>query len=163
MRGDSINTFAVRRCENLAECPVKTFERYIADAKLITINLGQDFSFCVTKGNSVTHESFTGFAVHGRLKFYLDQIQANDGETPHSSCSGCSITLSLFRASKESVADHVGWASTRMVDYCIDLRSVLRPDAPAALLSAEASGFPFNVEKVYKSYGDVSSFRPVFL
>ena len=83
LRGDSVNTFAVRRCDNLVVCPVKNFERYIAVAKLIKINLGQGFLFRVTKGNNVTREPFIGSAVHGRLKFYLDQIQANDGETPH--------------------------------------------------------------------------------
>ena len=87
------------------------------------------------------------------LLFYLDQVQANDGETPHSSRSGCSITLSLLGASKEAIAYHIGWASTKMVDHYNDLRSILRPDAPAALLSAEASGSLCNV---------VSSFKLVF-
>ena len=145
MRFNSVNPFAVRRCRNLVVCPVKNFERYIAVTKSIRINLGQGFLFRVTRGNNVTQEPFTGSAVHGRLKFYLDQIQANDRETPHSSRSGCSITLSLLGASKEAVADHVGWASTKMVDHYNDLRSILRPDAPAALLSAEASGSSCNV------------------
>ena len=92
-RGNSVNTFAVRRCRNLVVCPVRNFDRCIAVTKSIRINLGQSFLFRVTKGNNVTQEPFTGSVVHGRLKFYLDQIQANDGETPHSSRSGCSITL----------------------------------------------------------------------
>ena len=162
LRGHSVNTFAVRRCDNLVVCPVKNFERYIAVAKLIKINLGQGFLFRVTKGNNVTREPFIGSAVHGRLKFYLDQIQANDGETPHSSRSGCSITLSLLGASKEAVANHVGWASTKMVDHYNDLRSILHPNAPAALLSAEASGSSCNVAMAYESFADISSFKPVF-
>ena len=116
------------------------------------------FLFCVTKGNNVNQETFTGSAVHGRLKFYLDQIQANDGKTPQSSCSGFSITLSLLGASKEAVADHVSWASTKMVDHYNDLRSILRPDAPAALLSAEASGSLCNIAMAYESFGDVFFF-----
>ena len=136
----------------------QNFQRYIAVTKSIRINLGQGFLFRVTKGNNVTQEPFSGSAVHGRLKFYLDQIQANDRETPHSSRSGCSITLSLLGASKEAVADHVGWPSTKMVDHYNDLRSILRPDAPAALLSAEASGSSCNVAMAYESFGDVSVF-----
>ena len=151
-----MNTFSVRRCRNLVVCPVKNFERYTAVTKSIRINLGQGFLFRVTKGNNVTKEPFASSAVHGRLKFYLDQIQANDGETPHSSRSGSSITLSLLVASKEAVADHIGWASTKMVDHYNDL---LRPDAPAALLSAEASGSSCNVAMAYESFGNVSSFR----
>ena len=103
LRGDSVNTFAMRRCKNLVVCPVKNFERYIAVAKLIKINLGQGFLFRVTKGNNFAEEPFNGSAVYGRLKFYLDQFQANDGETPYNSCIGCSITLSLLAASEEAV------------------------------------------------------------
>lgn len=153
----------MRRCRNLVVCPVKNFERYIAVTKSIKINLGQGFLFRITKGNNVTQEPFSGSAVHRRLKFYLDQIQANDGETPHSSRSGCSIALSWLGASKEAVANHVGWASTKMVDHYNDLRSILRPDASAALLSAEATGSSCNVASAYATYGDVSSFKPVFL
>lgn len=162
LRGDSVNTFAIRRCDNLVVCPVKNFERYIAVVKLININLAQGFLFRVTKGNSVTQEPFSGSAVHSRLKYYLDQIKANEGETPHSSRSGCSITLSLLGASKEAVANHIGWASTKMVDHYNDLRNILRPDAPAALLSA-AAGPSCNVVAAYESYEDVSSFKPIFL
>ena len=46
-----------------------------------------------------------------------------------------------------------------MVDHYNDLRSILRPDAPAALLSAGASGSSCNVAMVYESLGNVSSFR----
>ena len=152
----------MRRCRNLIVCPVKNFERYIAVTKSIIINLGQGFLIRVTKGNNVTQEPFTGSAIHGRLKFYLDQIQANDGETPHCSRGGCSITLSLLGASKEAIADHVGWLSTKMIDHYNDLRIILRPDAPAALLSAEASGSWCNLAMAYDSFGDVSSFRTAF-
>ena len=118
LRRNSVNTFAVCLCRNLVVCPVKNFERYIAVTKSIRINLGEGFLLCVTKVNNVTQELFTGSAIHGRLKFYLDQIQANDGETPHSSSSGCSIMLSLLKASKEPIADHVGCASTEMYECC---------------------------------------------
>ena len=54
----------------------------------------------------------------------------------YSSRSGCSITLSLLGASKETVANHVGWTRTKMVDHYNDLQSILRLDAPAALLES---------------------------
>ena len=50
-----------------------------------------------------------------------------------------------------------------MVDHYNDLRGTLRPDAPAASLCAEAFGSSRNVAMAYESYGDVSSFKPVFL
>ena len=49
-----------------------------------------------------------------------------------------------------------------MVDHYNDLRSILRPNAPAALLSAEASGSSCNVAMAYESFADISSFKPVF-
>ena len=51
---------------------------------------------------------------------------------------------------------------SRMVDHYNDLRSILRPVAPAALLSAKASGSSCYVAMVYESFADVSSFKPVF-
>lgn len=85
----------MRRCRNLVVCPVKNFERYTAVTKSIRINQGQGFLFRVTKGNNVTQEPFTGSAVHGRLKFYLDQIQANDGETRNIFSLGSSANNAL--------------------------------------------------------------------
>ena len=49
-----------------------------------------------------------------------------------------------------------------MVDHYHDLRNILRPDAPAALLSVEASGSSCNLAMAYESFGDVSSFKPGF-
>ena len=49
-----------------------------------------------------------------------------------------------------------------MVDHYNDLRNILLPNAPAALLSAEASGSSCNVAMVYESFADISSFKPVF-
>ena len=78
------------------------------------------FIYISHKGNNVTQEPFTGSAVHGRLKFYLDQIQANDRENPHSSRSGCSITLSLYSEPlrKQLLTTSVGlvrrWLTTTM-------------------------------------------------
>ena len=48
-----------------------------------------------------------------------------------------------------------------MDDHYNDLRSILRPDAPAALFSGEASGSSCNVAIAYESFGNVSSFKPV--
>ena len=49
-----------------------------------------------------------------------------------------------------------------MVDHYNDLRSILCSDAPTALLSAEASGSSCNIAMAYESFGDASSFKPVF-
>ena len=104
LRGDSRNAFAVRRCAALDVCPVVNFERYIAICKLLDIKLGDGYLFRSTKGNSVLNEPFAGSAVHSRLKVYLKEAGVDEGETPHSARSGCSITLTLLGVSKESIA-----------------------------------------------------------
>ena len=50
----------------------------------------------------------------------------------------------------------------RWLTHYNDLRNILLPNAPAALLSAEASGSSCNVAMVYESFADISSFKPVF-
>ena len=100
-------------------CPVRNFE------------LSKGYLFRATRGNSVLEDPFVGSAVHNRLKSYLHAIKSVEGETPHSSRSGCSITPSLLGVSKESTASHVGWANSNMVDHYSDLRDLLLRSAPA--------------------------------
>ena len=100
------------------------------------LDLQSGFLFRTTYGNSVTEEPFVGPAVYNRLKLYLQKINADEGETPHSSRAGCSITLSLLGVHKEDISRHVGWANTRMVDFYNDLRDTLKPSSSAATLAS---------------------------
>lgn len=75
---------------------------------------------------------------------YLRATNSDEGETPHSSRAGCSITLSLLGVSKESTADHVGWAHSNMVDYYSDLSGVY------------FKGFPSNKAPARIRYGRIS-------
>lgn len=62
-------------------------------------------------------------------------MNADNGETPHSSRVGCSITLALLGVRKEDISRHVGSASTRMVDFYNDLTDTLKPSSTAAALA----------------------------
>lgn len=94
---------------------------------------------------------------------YLRATNSDEGETPHSSRAGCSITLSLLGVSKESTADHVGWAHSNMVDYYSDLRDTLLPDGPAVVLANSASaGITSDVVAAYKASNDLSLFQKPF-
>ena len=96
LRGDALNTFSIRCCENLDICPLYNFERYMSISKLLKVDLRSGFLFRSTKGSSVTAEPFVGSAIYNRLKFYLGVLGLDSGETPHSLRAGCSITLSLL-------------------------------------------------------------------
>ena len=164
LRGDAQNVFAVRRCDNNALCPVKNFERYLSLCRLMGIDLQPGFLFRSTCGNSVTEQPFVGSAVYNRLKFYLRKINADNGETPHSSRAGCSITLALLGVRKEDISRHVGWASTRMVDFYNDLTETIKPTSPAAALaSCVSKGLAGEVIHNYEAHIDISAFKPVVL
>ena len=89
--------------------------------------LGLTIGFFIrtTCGYFVTEQPSVGSAVYNRLKLYLQKINADEGETPHSFRAGCSITLALLEGRKEDISRHVGWANTRMVDFYNDLRKPL--------------------------------------
>lgn len=164
LRGDGQNTFAVRRCSNSFLCPVKNLERYLALCQLINIDLKTGFLFRATTGNSVTEEPFTGSAVYNRLKLYLRAINADEGETPHSSRAGCSITLTLLGVKKGDISGHVGWSSSRMVDFYNDLSDTLKPNAPSvALATCVSHDATRDVLDNYRGHVDISMFKPAVI
>jgi integrase len=111
----------------------------------------------------VSEEPFLGSAVYNRLKLYLREIGADEGETPHSFRAGCSLTLALLGIPKASIAQHVGWASTSMVEFYNDLSGVLTSEAPAAALATCVSGNASSqLSAAYKSLDDISAFKLVF-
>ena len=164
LRGDALNTFAIRRCSNLLVCPVTNFERYLSICRLTNIDLRTGYLFRNTRGNSVCEAPFSSSAVRNRLKGYLETIGIDNGETPHSLRSGCAITLALLGVPHKSIAQHIGWSSTNMLDHYSDLREALRPDAPAAALAASATRTSIGeVSSAYKALDDVSNFSPAII
>lgn len=161
LRGDGENVFAVRRCENNMLCSVKNFVRYLSLCRLMGLDLQSGFLFRTTCGNSVTEQPFDCSAVYNRLKLYLQKINADEGETPHSSRAGCSITLALLGVRKEDISRHVGWASTGMVDFYNDLRETFKPSSPSATLASCISKIlAGKVQGNYKAHIDISAFKP---
>lgn len=69
LRGDTVNMFAVKRCDNQVVCPVRNFERYLKISKLINGDLSNRYLFRASYGNSVLEDPFVGSAVYNRFKF----------------------------------------------------------------------------------------------
>ena len=57
---------------------------------------------------------FTSSAANVRLQLYLKNLNLWDGETPHSTRSGCALTMSWIGLDKETIKQHVGWKSDCM-------------------------------------------------
>ena len=126
------------------------------------LDLQSGVLFRITCGNSVTKQPFVVSAVYNRLKLYLQKINTDEGETPHSFPAGCSIALSLLGVHKEDISRHVGWANTRMVDFYNDLRDILKPSSPAAILASCVSDkLSGKVQDNYKAHIDVFAFKTV--
>ena len=103
-------------------------------------------------------------AVYNRLKLYLQKINIDEGETPHSSRAGCSITLALLGVRKEDISRHVGWANICMVDFYNDLTETLKPSSPAAALATCLSkDMTEEVKGNYRAHIDISAFKPAVL
>jgi len=119
------------------------------------------FSLSFTGFISSSVLPFSSSAARNRLRGYLEATGLYAGETPHSLRAGCAITLSLLGVPQKSIAQHIGWSSTNMLDHYVDLREALRPDAPAAALAASSTNMSMaEVLSAYKALNDVSSFSP---
>jgi hypothetical protein len=60
---------------------------------------------------------FSSSAGNSRLKHYLKDLNVFDGETPHSSRSGCALTLMWLGIDVEGIKSHVGWKSDDMLRH----------------------------------------------
>lgn len=52
--------------------------------------------------------SFSSSAAEARLKVYLKEMKADDGETLHRFRSGCAIALALTGAGLSEIMEHIG-------------------------------------------------------
>ena len=114
-RCNNTNVFSLFRTNDAMVCPVQGLERYLALAKSLSIKLNTGYLFRpMTPAGIVLEAPLSYEAVYDRLKYYLNTLEINDGETPHSLRAGCAITLHKTNASgtdQTPVMSHVGWKS----------------------------------------------------
>ena len=93
--GDS-NVFGIGRNSNSTICPVRAIEEYMAISRRLQIDLTTGYLFRpTTPQGGVIDAPFSSSAAEARLKVYLKEMGADDGETLHGFRSGCAITLAL--------------------------------------------------------------------
>ena len=123
------NTFAVKRLKEVSLCPVQGLDDYVKGAKDIGVDLrtGCLFRLLDTSKQSVLEHSLTYAAIYDRLKYYLNTLGINEGETPHSLRRGCAITLSLSGegGKAEEIMGHVGWFSEKSLKRYNNLDKIL--------------------------------------
>lgn len=167
LRDGSTHSFCVRVSRHSIVCPVSNFKFYFDICRLIKVDISSGFLFrSLTRHGAVSEEPFLGSAPYNRLKGYLKDLGIDEGETPHSLRSGCSITLALLGIPKHAIAQHVGWRTSAMVDHYNHLHEALLDTSPASVLAAgkHSTGQKTSEECVttYKQFNDLSGFHQVF-
>ena len=104
------NVFGVRRNAQAEICPVRGIERYMEVTRDIKVGLTRGYLFRpITPDLGIKDAPFTSSAAESRLKGYLMEMNADNGETLHGFRSSCAITLALTGADLAEIIDHVGW------------------------------------------------------
>ena len=132
LRDGDENVFGIRRNPQLAICPIKGIEQYMAVARDLRIDLTSGYLFRPTNPQGGVVDSSS--TAEARLKSYLKAMGADDGETLHGFRSGCAITLALTGADLSEIMDHVGWARRHTALYYLQLAKVLNPSGASGRL-----------------------------
>ena len=103
--------------------------------------VGTDFTrgylFRPTTPDKIVQDStFSSTVAEARLKQYLKEMKADDGETLCGFRSGCAITLSLTGAELSEIMDHVGGSRRHTALYYLQLAKVFNPSGASAKLPA---------------------------
>lgn len=153
LRDGDTNVFGVRRNPQIDICPIRGIEHYMDTARQLGLDLTRGYLFRpTTPARAVENSPLTSSAAEARLKLYLEQMNADDGETLHGFRSGCAITLALSGAELSEVMDHVGWSRRHTALYYMQLAKVLHPTGASALLASHST-------EVSQSWTDINQLK----
>ena len=140
LRDGDENVFGIRRNPQLIICPVAAIEQYMDVARQLGVDLTKGYLFRpTTPDKGITDSPFTSTTAEARLKLYLKEMKADEGETLHGFRSGCAITLALKGAELSEIMEHVGWSRRHTALYYIQLAKVLNPSGASAQLASSSS------------------------
>ena len=118
-------------------CPVKTLKEYISVCHQFASDFTTGFLF---RPLNVNHEPenkpLSSSALNSRLKQYLIAINMFDGETAHSTRSGCALTSTWLGIEKEHIKSHIGWKSDKMLEHYTQDKNILVQSESAKCISS---------------------------
>ena len=97
---------------------------------------------------------FSSSAANSRLKLCLKDLHLFDGETPHSSRSGCALTLMWLGIDVEVIKSHVGWKSDDMLRYYTVSNGVNQWSVSSKALSQISEETAGDLIDKFKRYND---------
>ena len=131
-----MNVFGIRRNPQTAICFIRGIELYMDVARQIGINLTTSYLFRpMTTDNGVRDATLSSAIAEARLKLYLKEMKADEGETLYGFRSGCAITLALTGADLSEITERVDWARRHRASYYLQLAKVLNPSGASARLA----------------------------
>ena len=118
-RVDNPNVFTIFKCPNETICPVKALELYVQESSKIGVDLHTGYLFRPLVNKIVSNVPLSYEAIYSRLKWYLNELDINEGETPHSFRGGCAITFGQEKSSSSlpDIMQHVGWNSETSANH----------------------------------------------
>ena len=143
LRDGDENVFGVRRNAQAEICPIRGIECYIEVTRDMRVDLTCGYLFRpVAPDLGIKDAPFSSSAAESRLKSYLKEMSADNGETLHGFRSGCAITLALTGADLAEIMDHVGWSRRHTALYYMQLAKVLNPAGASARLASSVGSEP---------------------
>ena len=104
--------------------------------------------------HSNTDHPFSSSVANSRLKLYLKDLHLFDGETPHSSRSGCALTLMWLGIDVEGIKSHVGWNSDDMLRHYTVSNEVNQRSVSSKALSQISEETAGDLIDKFKRYND---------
>ena len=154
------NTFVIKRCDDTLICPIYALEYYFAQSAKFGLDLSSGYAFrLVTEQGKVLDDAISYSAIYERLKYYLQILGIDEGETPHSLRAGCAITLALSSDTRDDIMSHVGWSSSKMADYYSRATQLKDACSVAQHLSVADKN---NIEAIYAEYGQFTELSNPF-
>lgn len=127
----------------------------LCDSKGFNLNLSYAFGL-LDSHQKLSSKPLSSSAANARLKLYLTNINLWEVETPHSTRSGCALTLAWLGINKDAIKLHVGWKSDSMLR-----QYTLGNEMCSKFTSAEAIGTKNNssLQSIFERFKDFSKFK----
>jgi hypothetical protein len=137
-------------------CPIKELIAYSVFCKQNNLILSGGYFFRPLNhsNTALLDHPFSSSAGNSRLKHYLKDLNVFDGETPHSSRSGCALTLMWLSIDVEGIKSHIGWKSEDMLRHYTVSNEVNQRSVSSKALSQISEETAGDLIDKFKRYND---------
>ncbi|CAG2213130.1 unnamed protein product [Mytilus edulis] len=142
-------------------CPVTVLREYIDFCKVSKLEIVGGFLFrpLAPSCMALSDVPFTSAAANARLKSHLTDLNIWEGETPHSTRSGCALTLTWLGLNSECIKSHVGWKSDKMLKHYTVTNEINEKSVSARSLSKLSDSEISHLTGKYQRYNNFEHFK----